>query len=114
MKTTSLAATGLIGSLVFAPFAALAQNPPPPDHPTITVKGQTNATGVQVSGVWEDPHELVVDMAVGPKASRPQAKRQLLLSVLWQQHSLVRVHSSVTAVEGVATYLGRRREWPGR
>jgi len=41
MKTTSLAATGLLGSLLVVPFAVLAQNAPPPDHPTITVKGQT-------------------------------------------------------------------------
>src|SRR5262252_5161426 len=41
MKTTSIAAAGLLGSLLVAPFGALAQNPPPPDHPTITVKGQT-------------------------------------------------------------------------
>jgi metallo-beta-lactamase class B len=38
---TSLAATGLLGSLLVAPFAVLAQNAPPPDHPVITVKGQT-------------------------------------------------------------------------
>src|SRR5882724_7097732 len=32
----------LLGALILCPgTASLAQNPPPPDHPTVTVRGQT-------------------------------------------------------------------------
>jgi metallo-beta-lactamase class B len=31
----------LLGAAILAPGVSLAQNPPPPDHPKITVKGQT-------------------------------------------------------------------------
>src|SRR5437764_65923 len=32
-----------VGALILCPGpAALAQNPPPPDHPTVTVRGQTH------------------------------------------------------------------------
>src|SRR6266550_2436493 len=60
--------TLLLGAAAFAPAASYAQNPPPPDHPKITVQGQTytpRSVLTRNMGTEEDqttafpPHKIV-------------------------------------------------------
>jgi metallo-beta-lactamase class B len=41
LKSSVTMSAGALGALVLGSGACLAQNPPPPDHPSITVRGQT-------------------------------------------------------------------------